>query len=153
MDKRTLGKTDIKVSPIGLGVMQFSGGGGIMGKMFPIIPQETKNEIISTAYKGGIIHFDTAEIYGNGVSEVSLRNALKANNIKDEDVVVATKWRPILRTARNIKKSISTRIENLQGYTISLFMVHMPYSFSGVNAEMTAMADLVESDKIKSVGR
>lgn len=40
----------------------------------------------------------------------------------------------------------------LDGYTISLYMVHQPASFSTPEAEMDAMADLVEAGKIRSVG-
>jgi len=49
---RTLGKTDILVTPIGLGVMELSGGGGLLGHMFPVIPQEEKNAIIKAALDG-----------------------------------------------------------------------------------------------------
>ena len=36
---RHLGKTDILVTPIGLGVMELGGGGGMIGLAFPTIPQ------------------------------------------------------------------------------------------------------------------
>jgi aryl-alcohol dehydrogenase-like predicted oxidoreductase len=49
-----LGNTDIMVTPIGLGVMEFSGGGGLLGYVFPVIPQEEKNAIIKAALDGGI---------------------------------------------------------------------------------------------------
>ncbi len=35
--KRRLGQTDIEITPIGLGVMQFAGGAGIFGMVFPEI--------------------------------------------------------------------------------------------------------------------
>jgi aryl-alcohol dehydrogenase-like predicted oxidoreductase len=53
---RSLGKTNILVSPIGLGVMELSGGGGLMGRMFPIIPQDEKNAIIKAALDGKNIY-------------------------------------------------------------------------------------------------
>lgn len=150
--KRTLGKTNIQVTPIGLGMMEFSGGGGLVGYAFPTIAQEEKNAIIRAALEGGINWFDTAELYGNGISETSLASALKAAGKKDQDVVVATKWSPLLRTARNIPRSIHDRIRFLSGYSIGLYMVHQPYSFSSPEAEMDAMADLVEAGQIHSVG-
>jgi aryl-alcohol dehydrogenase-like predicted oxidoreductase len=55
--------------------MEFSGGGGMAGWIFPAIPQEEKNAIVTAALAGGINWFDTAEIYGNGVSEQSLATA------------------------------------------------------------------------------
>jgi aryl-alcohol dehydrogenase-like predicted oxidoreductase len=75
---RTLGKTNIRVTPIGLGVMEFAGGGGLMGFAFPVMTQEEKNAIVKAALDGGINWFDTAELYGAGVSEASLAAALKA---------------------------------------------------------------------------
>lgn len=149
---RTLGKTDIKITPIGLGTMEFSGGGGLMGVAFPTISQEDKNTTVRAALEGGINWFDTAELYGQGVSEASLAAALKAAGKSDTEVVVATKWWPLLRTARNIPHSIQDRIRFLDGYSIGLYMVHQPFSFSSPEAEMDAMADLMDTGKIRSVG-
>ena len=152
--KRTLGKTAIEITPIGLGMMEFSGGsgGGMMGSAFPVIDQSEKNATVKAALDGGINWFDTAELYGGGISEATLSKALKAAGKTDQDVIVATKWWPLFRTARNIPISINDRIRFLDGYTISLYMVHQPYSFSTHEAEMNAMADLVEAGKIRSVG-
>ena len=152
ISKRTLGKTNIEVTPIGLGMMEFSGGGGLVGSAFPVIGQDEKNATVKAALDGGINWFDTAELYGAGVSEASLSTALKAAAKKDDEVVVATKWWPLFRTARNIPHTIQNRIRFLDGYTISLYMVHQPFGFSSLEAEMEAMADLVESGKIRSVG-
>jgi aryl-alcohol dehydrogenase-like predicted oxidoreductase len=152
MQKRALGKTDIDVTPIGLGVMQFAGGKGMFRAMFPEIPQDQMNKIIKAALDGGINWFDTAELYGRGRSERGLANGLRAAGVESEDVIVATKWSPLLRTAGNISKSIESRIMYLDGYSIDLYMVHQPYGLSPPEAEMDAMAELVEVGKIRSVG-
>jgi aryl-alcohol dehydrogenase-like predicted oxidoreductase len=151
-DKRRLGYTDLQVSPIGLGVMQFAGGSGMFGMMFPETSQEDKNLIISSAIEGGINWFDTAEIYGRGNSERGLRDALFHAGIKDEDVIIGTKWFPMFRTARNIPRTIEDRLRYLSGFTIDLYMVHQPWGFSSPESEMDAMADLVADGKIRSVG-
>lgn len=152
VSKRKLGKTNIEVTPIGLGMMEFSGGGGMMGSAFPVIQQEIKNSAVKAGLNGDVNWFDTAELYGSGVSETSLATALKAAGVKNGEVVIATKWWPILRTARNIPKTIDDRLRYLDGYNIDLYMVHQPFGFSSPEAEMDAMAKLVEAGKIRSVG-
>jgi len=150
--KRPLGATDIYITPIGLGMMEFSGGGGMMGSAFPIIDQQEKNAIVQAGLDGGVNWFDTAELYGSGMSEKSLSTALKAAGKKDQDVIIATKWWPLFRTARNIPKTIDDRLRFLDGYSIGLYQVHQPLSFSTPEAEMDAMAELVKAGKIRSVG-
>lgn len=151
--KRKLGATDIEVTPIGLGMMEFAGGnGGMMGFAFPNIGQDVKTAAVQAGLDGGVNWFDTAELYGSGTSERSLSIALKAAGKVDDDVVVATKWWPLLRTARNIPKTIDDRLRFLDGYSIANYMVHQPFSFSSPEAEMDEMAKLVEKGKIRSVG-
>ncbi|MHA1541758.1 MAG: aldo/keto reductase [Candidatus Hodarchaeales archaeon] len=152
MQNRTLGKTNIMITPIGQGVMQMSGGSRIGNMMFPPIPEEDANNIIKTAIDNGINWFDTAEAYGFGNSEKNLSRGLQAANIKDNDVIIATKWMPMMRWAGSIKKTIDKRIENLHPYTIGLHQIHMPYSFSSLKSQLNNMADLVEEGKIRSVG-
>ncbi len=152
VSKRLLGKTNIEVTPIGMGMMEFAGGGGLMGAVFPKINQEEKNATVKAGLAGGINWFDTAELYGAGVSEASLAEALKAAGKADNEVVVATKWWPLFRTARNIPRTIEDRLRFLNGYSIGLYMVHQPFSFSSREAEMDEMAKLVKAGKIRSVG-
>jgi aryl-alcohol dehydrogenase-like predicted oxidoreductase len=151
-EKRRLGNTDIEVTPIGLGVMQFAGGAGLFGKAFPFLSQAEKNDIVQTALDGGINWFDTAELYGFGHSEEGLSAGLKAAGKQNGEAIVATKWFPIFRTARSIPKTIHDRIRYLDGYSIDLYMVHQPWSFSSIETQMDAMADLVEAGHIRSVG-
>lgn len=150
--KRPLGNTGIEITPIGLGMMEFAGGGGMMGPAFPVIAQQEKTATIQAGLEGGVNWFDTAELYGAGVSEHSLATGLKDLGVKDQDVVIATKWWPLFRTARNIPNTIADRLHFLDGYSIDLYQVHQPFSFSTPEAEMEAMAALVKAGKIRSVG-
>ena len=150
--KRPLGKTGMYVTPIGLGMMEFAGGGGLMGFVFPVVDQQVKNATIKAGLDNGVNWFDTAELYGAGVSERSLAIGLKTAGVKDSDVIIATKWWPMFRTARNIPKTIDERLRFLDGYSIDLYQIHQPFSFSSPEAEMDAMAELVKAGKIRSVG-
>ena len=149
---RKLGRTDIEITPIGLGVMQFAGGHAVQRVMFPAMDQGSMDDIVKAALDGGINWFDTAEFYGFGVSEQGLASALQAAEKRDEEVVVATKWNPLLRPAGNIRRTIGNRQRYLNPYTIDLYQVHFPMPFSSPEAQMNAMADLVEAGEIRSVG-
>jgi aryl-alcohol dehydrogenase-like predicted oxidoreductase len=148
IEMRPLGKTGIQVSPIGLGTLELGVGSFWQKRLSPVvIPQEEKNSIVKAALDGGINWFDT---YLN--VEQSLVIALKKAGKADGEVVIATKWWPFFRTAHNIKLNAQNHIQFLDGYRIGLYIVHMPTSLSSPEAEMNAMADLVESGKIQSVG-
>lgn len=152
VSKRPLGQTGIQVTPIGLGVMELSHGGNLFGRAFPYISPRDKNAIIKAALDGGINWFDTAELYGSGISEQALSAGLQAAGVRDSEVIIATKWWPIFRTAGNIRQTIDNRLRVLDPYSIDNYMIHNPHSFSSVEAEMNAMADLIEAGKVRSAG-
>ena len=149
---RTLGKTSIKITPIGLGVWQFSGGKGFNRWIWKSLTEENQDAIVLAALDGGINWFDTAEMYGSGKSERGLSQALQKAGAADDDVVIADKWSPIGRTAASIPKTIHKRRENLAPYTIDLYQVHNPRSFSPPEDEMEEMALLLVGGSIKAVG-
>jgi len=151
---RTLGKTDIEISSIGLGCWQFSEGQGVVGKYWDALSSVETREIVDACLTGGINWFDTAEAYGNGKSEAALARALKSLGKENGDVVVATKWLPLpWRTAKSIGKTIDDRLRFLDGFAIDLHQVHQPMgSRSTHKAQMRAMAELASNGKIRSVG-
>jgi aryl-alcohol dehydrogenase-like predicted oxidoreductase len=152
MTTRQLGRTDIYVSPVGLGTAQFAGKGWISA-LSPPVPQEDIDTIIKTALDGGITWFDTSEMYGGGTSERALARGLTHAGIKPGDLTVATKWLPLGRTARNIERTIGKRLDALDPFPIDLHQIHLNRgSFSSVRAQMRAMARLVQAGTIRAVG-
>ncbi|MBN1798705.1 MAG: aldo/keto reductase [Spirochaetales bacterium] len=137
---------------MGLGCWQFSGGKGISGSYWQKLNQEDVQEIISISLKAGINWFDTAEVYGWGNSERSLAAGLKGLGIKPGDVVIASKWFPLMRTARSIINTFPARSVCLGEYDIDLYQIHLPGSFSRISTQMQRMADLLEQHKIKAIG-
>jgi aryl-alcohol dehydrogenase-like predicted oxidoreductase len=149
---RSLGKSEIKITPIGLGCWQFSQRGNSAGKFWPSLEDDLIRDIIRISLEGGINWFDTAEIYGKGASENILAKSLVALGKKPGDVLIATKWWPMFRRAMNIIKTIDERLACLSPFPIDLYQVHQPYGFSSEVKEMEVMAKLVQSKKIKHVG-
>lgn len=83
MQYRRLGATGLKVSAIGIGTFQFSGE---WGKDFA---QREVDAILDRAREVGINLLDTAECYGDHLSETLIGNAIRATR---SDWIVATKF-------------------------------------------------------------
>lgn len=149
---RPLGKSDLMITPIGLGCWQFSKQNNMAGKFWPNLEDTLIKQMVKISIEGGINWFDTAEVYGNGASERALAAALNDLGKKPGEIIVATKWWPMFRTASNILKTIDQRKEALAPYPIDLYQVHQPWGFSNEKAEMKAMAQLVNEQKIRYVG-
>lgn len=143
---RRLGKTDIEITPIGLGCAQMSTSGVAAG----VYPPADAEAVVRASLAGGVNWFDTAEGYGG--SEQTLNAALGAAAAKPGEVVIATKWLPFGRWASNIQHTIGERIHALQDYPIDLYQVHQATGFSSVESEMREMAKLLRAKKIQAVG-
>jgi aryl-alcohol dehydrogenase-like predicted oxidoreductase len=161
VEKRHLGKTDIEITPIGLGCWQFGKVSGPLN-FYKTPPQDEIDKIVKIALDGGINWFDTAEAYGKGDSERKLSKALNRAG-RTADTIIATKWFPMSffpganfpvmpRTANNIAKNIASRQECLAPCKIDLLQIHRPWSLSSIEAQMKVMAALVKAGKIGSVG-
>jgi len=83
MQKRTLGKSNLEVSSLGLGCMGLSYGYG------PATDKEEAIKLIRAAFERGVTFFDTAEAYGPFTNEEVVGEAVAP--FRDE-VVIATKF-------------------------------------------------------------
>ncbi len=149
---RQLGRTNIQLSPLGLGCWQFSQRRGLLGRFWEMVDDATVRQTVSTALRWGINWFDTAEVYGGGRSESCLARALEALGTLQKDVVIATKWWPLLRGAGSIPASARASQTRLNPYPIGLYMIHQPWSYSGFRAQVDGMARLAEDGRIGAVG-
>jgi len=149
---RRLGRSELMVTPVGLGCWQFSKRKNLAGKFWPELEDKDIQKVVQLSLEGGINWFDTAEVYGSGASEMALSKALTASGKKPGDVLVATKWWPLFRTASNLPETIGNRLSALNPFPIDLYQVHQPYGFSSVAKEMEAMGALVKEGKIRYAG-
>ena len=102
LEKRTIGKTGVELTALGLGTSPL-GGCGVR------VPFADFEAVVLKAYELGVRYFDTAPLYGLGKSEHSLGHVLRVNGLL-KDVVVSTKAGRILKPA-----SRSKRAESLYG--------------------------------------
>jgi aryl-alcohol dehydrogenase-like predicted oxidoreductase len=150
--KRQLGKTDIEITPIGLGAMEFSGGKGPIKYLLSAVPHEQQDEVIQTALNNGMNWIDTAEIYGSGESEKAVSRGLQAAGKSPGEVMITTKWMPVAKRAKSLHKSAARSTERLAPYPIDLYLVHRPESLSSIETQMDEMNKLVDTGIIRAVG-
>ena len=125
MKYRTLGKTGLRVSVIGLGTMVHAGHFG------PMKDSESLGAI-ETALELGVNFIDTSDAYGAGYSETLLGNALKG---KRDKVILATKGGNVMTGPNRgkrifepdyISRVMNESLERLQTDYIDLYQLHNP---------------------------
>lgn len=134
MENRTLGKSAIKVSPMGLGCWAIGGPFKMNGMSdgYGQVDDDVSLKAVQTAVDLGITFFDTADAYGTGHSEKILGKALKGNRNK---VVIATKFGHTYNestrelTGENssteyILKACEASLKRLQTDYIDLYQLH-----------------------------
>ncbi|WP_211461636.1 aldo/keto reductase [Collimonas silvisoli] len=81
MQLRKLGRSGVEIPEIGLGCWQLGGGWGNSWD------NDIAQKILESAYRAGVRFIDTADVYGEGASELSVGEFLR----RHDDVTVATK--------------------------------------------------------------
>lgn len=147
MEYTSIGKTKEKVSRIGLGTWQFSQAWGLT-------EYNKAKIVIAKAVELGINFFDTAMVYGMGLSEEFLGNALRELNIKRDEVFITTKIPGEYLDPIDIYKSANKSIKILGIRYIDGLLVHWPPCWLNVPTKVYARAleKLVDFGKIRYLG-
>ena len=155
MQKRTLGKSNLEVSAIGLGCMGMSFGYG---------PPAGKKEMISlirAAVERGVTFFDTAEVYGPFTNEELVGEALAPFR---GQVVIATKfgfapafegeshWIRMDGRPEHIKKVAEGSLKRLKVDAIDLFYQHRVDPDVPIEDVAGAVKELIQEGKVKHFG-
>ena len=158
MQKRTLGKSGLEVSALGL---------GCMGMSFSYGPPRDRQEMISllrTAVERGVTFFDTAEIYGPFINEELVGEALSPLR---EHVVIATKFGfdtsvdpramtgggPVLNSRpEHIKAVAEASLKRLRTDVIDLFYQHRVDTEVPIEEVAGAVQELIRQGKVKHFG-
>jgi aryl-alcohol dehydrogenase-like predicted oxidoreductase len=151
MKKRNLGKSDLKVSSIGLGCMGMSYGYG---------PTSDKKDMISLIHEAidrGVNFFDTAEVYGPYGNEELVGEALAPFKGK---VAIATKFGIQIQNGKQvldskperIRQSIEGSLKRLQVDTIDLYYQHRVDPVVPIEEVAGVIQDLIKEGKIKHWG-
>ena len=155
MKRRTLGKSNLEVSAIGLGCMRMTGGYG---------DTPDKREMIATlrgAVESGVTFFDTAQVYGPFANEELVGEALAPFR---GQVAIATKYgfkfdhtgspRAVGLDSRPeyIKEGLEGSLKRLRVETVDLFYQHRVDTEVPIEDVAGAMKDLIQQGKVKHFG-
>ena len=155
MQKRTLGKSNLEVSAIGLGCMGLSFGLG------PAVDRKEGISLIRAAVERGITFFDTAEVYGPFTNEELVGEALAPFR---DHVVIATKfgweanphdggkWTALNSRPEHIKQAAEGSLKRLRTDVIDLYYQHRVDSNVPIEEVAGAVKDLIKEGKVKHFG-
>jgi len=148
MKKRTLGKSDVQITPILMGTWQ-AGKRGWTG-----IDDNDSIKTIRAAVEAGITTIDTAEIYGDGHSERIVAQAL--SDVRDR-VEYATKVFPHHLKYEQVIDACHRSLKNLNTDYIDLYQIHWPAgAFNSeivpIEETMKALVELKQQGKIRAIG-
>ncbi len=169
MLKRTLGKSKLEVSALGMGCWAIGGpwDWADPGKeRFPVGWGDTDDEEsirgLHAALDMGINFFDTAANYGAGHSEVLLGNAFKG---KRDQVVIATKFGHIVNEEKktvysapdqiiqNVRSDVENSLRRLQTDYIDIYQLHEGGYDPQLSLELqVVLEELVSAGKIRWYG-
>jgi aryl-alcohol dehydrogenase-like predicted oxidoreductase len=152
MQKRTLGKSGLEVSALGLGCMGMSFGYG------PAADKQEMISLIRSAIERGVTFFDTAEAYGPFTNEELVGEALAPFR---HQVVIATKFgfkfesgaqRGLDSRPAHIKEVAEASLKRLKVGVIDLFYQHRVDLDVPIEDVAGAVKDLIREGKVRHFG-
>ena len=148
METRSLGTSDIQITPILMGTWQAG------KKMWSGIDDNESIEAIRAAVEAGITTIDTAEVYGSGHSEQIVAKAV--SDIRDRLVYASKVFANHLKYEQVIE-ACDRSLKNLDTDYLDLYQIHWPSGSFGneevpIEETMKALNKLKEDGKIRAIG-
>ena len=151
MQKRTLGKSNLEVSAIGLGCMGLSFGYG------PATDRSSAVGLIRAAFDKGVTFFDTAECYGPFLNEEVVGEAVEPFR---KEVVIATKFgfengdskKGLDSRPERIRVVADESLRRLRTDVIDLFYQHRVDPKVPMEDVAGTIKDLIAASKVKHFG-
>ena len=156
MEYVNLGGTGLQVSRVCLGMMSF----GKHESREWALDESAAEPIVKRAVEGGVVFFDTADVYNGGQSEVVTGRVLRKLFGMREEYVVATKvngrtmpgvnGRGLSR--KHVLASIDASLERLQLDYVDLYQIHRWDRATPIEETMDALHDVVRAGKARYIG-
>ena len=150
MENITLGQNGPSVTPLCIGTWAW--GDKLFWNYGDGYGPEQLEAAFTAALEAGINFFDTAEIYGLGLSEELLGQFMQK---AQQPVQMATKFGPLpwRFTGQSVSDALTDSLKRLQVARVELYQVHWPFTFFlSQETLMNTLADEVKQGRIGSVG-
>jgi aryl-alcohol dehydrogenase-like predicted oxidoreductase len=156
MEYVNLGGTGLRVSRLCLGMMSF----GEHESRQWALDESAAEPIVRRAVEGGVIFFDTADVYNGGQSEVVTGRLLRKLFAMREEYVVATKVRGTTMPGENgrglsrkhVLAAIDASLGRLELDYVDLYQIHRWDDSTPIEETMEALHDVVRAGKARYVG-
>jgi diketogulonate reductase-like aldo/keto reductase len=124
----------------------------IGGAMSPDRSKDDRSlRAIRTALEIGYTHFDTAEMYARGNSEVLLARAIRESGTRREDLFITTKVSPSNLRHDALIASCEGSLDRLETDFIDLYLIHWP-GRTPLRESFRALNTLQAGGKIRHIG-
>jgi aryl-alcohol dehydrogenase-like predicted oxidoreductase len=151
-----LGRTGLRVSRVCLGMMSFGPG----SERPWALGEDDAEAIVRRAVEGGVIFFDTADVYNGGQSEVITGRVLKRLFGTREEYVVATKVHGKTMPGENgrglgrkhVLASIDASLERLGLDYVDLYQTHRWDAATPIDETMEVLHEVVRAGKARYIG-
>jgi aryl-alcohol dehydrogenase-like predicted oxidoreductase len=155
MNYRTLGRTGLRCSEVGLGTWAFA------SQVYGAVPERDAMNAIQAALDAGINFFDTAPLYGSaerdGISEEILGRGLGANR---NGVHLSTKFGRYATEsaaphfhARRARESVEGSLRRLGTDHVEVLFFHSPFGSEDIHDDVWAELDRLKQDgKVRFIG-
>ncbi|RCJ24816.1 2,5-didehydrogluconate reductase [Nostoc minutum NIES-26] len=150
METITLGLSGPAVTPLCIGTWAW--GDKLFWSYGDRYGEEQVQEAFTAALETGVTFFDTAEVYGLGLSEQLLGQFIQQ---AQKPVQIATKFGPLpwRFTGQSVSDALTDSLKRLQLERVELYQVHWPFSFFlSQETLMNTLADEVKRGRIGAVG-
>ncbi len=151
MERIRLGKSDVYVSPLGLGTWAW--GDTSVWDYGESYDDEDLMQSYNASLESGINFIDTAEAYAEGKSESIIGRFVSETSTRKQ-VIIATKFVPSrLRILRSqLVAALRRSLRRLGLSHVDLYQIHWPGDFIPIETWMHALADAVEAGLTRAVG-
>jgi len=136
----------LKISAIGVGTWQWGSRSWGYQREYG---EKDLRKAFEKALEENMNFFDTAEMYGGGLSEDLLGKFMEGRR---EDVIIATKLWPTRMTGKMMWKALERSLQRLKTSYVDLYQLHWPNPVISISKYVREMERMLIEGKIRASG-